>query len=370
MSKRILALAVLGVGLAGVPARAQDFQQRTDLHGFGSWAFGSTDGNRYLAGEDGREYRNSTLGLAVDAAPSEHLRVVGQAFWNESDEGTRAEFDYAFAEWKFSDSLRLRAGQVKMPFGLYGEVARVGTLRPFLDLPQAVYGPIGLTGEHYRGLGVTGRHTLGDKWNLDYDVYGGGMVLREFLPPEAFVLDEPIDSTTEIEETKDLIGGRAMLETPVDGLKFGASAYTGLETAVESRRTVYGFSGEYLNGPWSLRSEFAHETVVDDLKVDGYYFEAAYRIGRHWQVAAQYDHLTTEVFEAPNPDDPSLLDHKEWAVGLNYWFSPNFVLKLDYHYVDGNRFAAPDLADFVETIHAGALEPKTNLIQFGTQFSF
>jgi hypothetical protein len=372
MSRHVIAaLALSASALLALPASAEDVAEKVQLHGFGSWAFGDTDGNRYLAGEEGREYRNTTLGLSVDANAGERLRVVGQAFGTESDEGSKAEFDYAFAEWKFSDTFRLRAGQVKLPFGIYTEVARVGTLRPFLDLPQAVYGPIGLTGEHYRGIGVTGRKALGSNWALAYDAYGGGMVLKELLPPEAYLLGEAIDNSTEIEETKDLLGGRAVLETPVEGLRFGASAYTGVEVAETTRRrTVYGFSGEYVEGPWSLRSEFAHETVKNDLKVDGFYLEAAYRLGAHWQVAAQYDHLTTAIFEAPNPPQPSLLDHEEVALGLNYWFSPGFVLKLDYHRVDGNRFANPDLADFVETIESGQLKHKTNLVQFGAQFSF
>jgi hypothetical protein len=371
MSRKVVVMLAFTAGALAGTASAQSLDGNVQVHGFGSWAFGDTSANRYLAGEPAREYRHTTLGMSVDASPTDRLRVVGQAVWTESDEGTRAVFDYAFAEWKISDSFRLRAGQVKLPFGALSEVARIGTLRPFLDLPQAVYGPIGLTGEHYRGLGVTGRHSLGGKWELEYDVYGGGMVLQEFLPPEAYLLGEPIDpeNTTEFEETGDLIGGRAVFDTPVDGLRLGLSGYSGRETG-SNRRSVFGAHVEYVAGPWSLRSEYAHELVVDDLKVDGFYAEAAYRFGSHWQVAGQYGHLTTAVHEAPDPSVPSLLDHEEVVGGLNYWFSPSFVLKLDYHRVNGNRFAAPDGEDFVSVVESGNLKAKTNLVQFGAQFSF
>jgi len=371
MSRNVVAAMALASSLLVASAPAEDLGGNVQVHGFGSWAFGDTNFNRYLAGEPDREYRHTTLGLSVDANPTERLRVVGQAFWSDTDAGTEAEFDYAFAEWKVSDSFRLRAGQVKLPFGIYSEVARVGTLRPFLDLPQAVYGPVGITGENYRGLGVTGRHSLGRKWAVEYDVYGGGMILKEFAPPEQFLLGEEIhpEEATEFEETTDLIGGRLVFETPVEGLRFGSSAYTGHETG-SSRRTVYGFHAEYLAGPLSLRSEYAHETVKNDLKVDGVYAEAAYRIGSHWQLAGQYGNLTTAVHEAPDPTVPSLLDHEEVVVGLNYWFNPSFVLKVDYHRVEGNRFAAPDVEDFVEVVESGGLKSKTNLWQFGAQFSF
>jgi Phosphate-selective porin O and P len=373
MSKATIAAAVLTALSFVASGFSEDLTQKIQLHGFGDWTFGDTDDNRYLAGEPGREYRHTTLGLAFDANVTDRLRVVGQVLWRDTDETTGSVFDYSFAEWKFSDDIRLRVGQVKLPFGISSEVARVGTLRPFVDLPQGVYGPIGLTGEHYKGIGLTGRHSLGRAgWEVSYDVYGGGMVLEEFQPPEAFVLGEPIDPdhVTEVEETNDLIGGRVILEAPVAGLRFGASSYTGKEIRVDKRRTVYAVHAEYGADPWSVRTELAHETAKGDLKVDGFYAEVAYRITPHWQVAVQYDDLTTEVHDAPTPAVPSLLDHRELAVGLNYWFNRQFVLKLDYHHVKGNRFAAPVADEFVKTIESGRLQDKTDLVQFGAQFSF
>jgi hypothetical protein len=49
-------------------------------------------------------------------------------------------YDYGFAEWRFSDALRLHAGRMKHPFGIYSEIFDVGTLRPFYTLSQSVYG--------------------------------------------------------------------------------------------------------------------------------------------------------------------------------------------------------------------------------------
>ena len=55
-------------------------------------------------------------------------------------------------------------------------------------------------------------------------------------------------------------------------------------------------------------------------------------------------------------------DHQEGTIGLNYWFTPNFVLKLSYHYVDGLLAISPE----------EIVDPKenTNLVIFGSQFSF
>src|SRR5437762_3503282 len=117
MSRKVVVMLAFTAGALAGTASAQSLDGNVQVHGFGSWAFGDTSANRYLAGEPAREYRHTTLGMSVDASPTDRLRVVGQAVWTESDEGTRAVFDYAFAEWKISDSFRLRAGQVKLPFG-------------------------------------------------------------------------------------------------------------------------------------------------------------------------------------------------------------------------------------------------------------
>lgn len=358
----------LALGLL-TPAAAQDAEPRVQVHGFGSWAYGRTNGNDYLAGSEDGRYDDADLALNVVAAPLEHLRIVGQPHWKDGPEGTHAKLDYAFAEWRFSDRLHLRAGKVKQPFGISTEVFAVGTLRPFTELPQAVYGPVGLVGENYKGIGLTGLVAFHSHWGLAYDVYGGGQELEEYLPPEAVAEGEAFEDPIGLERTRDIVGGRVRLETPIAGLSFGVSAYTGNEIGSE-RRTGVGFQAEYLDGPWSLRSEYAHETVKDDLQADGFYVEAAYRVDVHWQVAAQYGHLTSELAPVPEPEAPSLLKHKEVAAGVNYWWTSDFVFKLSYQRVDGNRFAGPAPEDLAAAVAAGTLMEKTNLFLVSTQFSF
>ena len=109
------------------------------------------------------------------------------------------------------------------------------------------------------------------------------------------------------------------------------------------------------------------------MKVYGIYVELAYRIDPHWQVAGQYGRLSSELLDVPLilPGGESLREHKELAVGLNYWFSPALVFKLAYHRVDGNRFAAPEaLEDLPALVSSGGLRTKTNLVEFGVQFGF
>ena len=41
------------------------------------------------------------------------------------------------------------------------------------------------------------------------------------------------------------------------------------------------------------------------------------------------------------PVGQSLLEHRELAGGVNYFFSPNFVMKASVHHTTGNHFAQP-----------------------------
>ena len=58
------------------------------------------------------------------------------------------------------------------------------------------------------------------------------------------------------------------------------------------------------------------------------------------------------------------------ALGVNYWFGPNFVLKLSVHSVDGNLFAHLEGEELLEALAAGGLDKSTDLVIFGAQFSF
>lgn len=352
-----------------VSANAQDLASGVAVHGFGNWAYGRTDGNRYLSGDEGGRYDDAAFSLNVAASAGDRLRVVAQPFWEDGPDGAELSLDFAFAEWTFSDKLKLRAGKVPLPFGISTEVFDVGTLRPFLALPQAVYGPVGIVGEGYAGVGLTGAFDFERGWGLEYDVFGGGQHLEEFFPPEAVARGEDFDEPEKVERTRDMFGAHLVLATPFEGLSVGGSVYTGIESAV-SRRSGLGLQAQYETNSWSLRSEYVHQVVEDDIKATGFYGEAAYRLDSHWQIAAQHSRFNLELTGVPAPAAASLLDHEETAVGLNYWWNYNFVFKLSFHHVDGNRLAGSDPRALAAAVAAGTLDPKTNLVAFGAQFSF
>jgi len=354
--------------LAASPAFTQEGPEWASVHGFGGDAYGHTEDNLYLVGGPHGAYQNAQLALSVIASPSEKLQITSQLSWKQEEDGTSTELDYAFAEWRFSDALRFRAGRAKQPFGIYTEIFDVGTVRPFYSLPQGVYGPAALVAKGYDGVGLTGRVGLGTRWALGYDAYGGGVRLAstELAPG----IDTGEGAAEEVEIIRDAVGGRVNLESPVPGLRFGASAYSGKEEREEQvRHSVYGVHAEYLADGWSIRSEYVWHPEKEGPHLRAAYFEAARRFGGHWQGAVRYDWSDTTFPSAAEPlPATSLGRHEDAAVGLNYYLSSAFVMKASYHHVDGNRFARPE--DLVGTLTTGELKPRTDLVVVGAQFSF
>lgn len=342
--------------------------------GFGGWSFAKTNHNNlYLGGMPEGNSARAQLSLNLVETVNDRIRIVAQTFWTEDENGSSTHLDLAFAEWRLSAKVRIRAGQINMPFGIYAEITDVGTLRPFLSLPQGVYGPVGLAAEYYKGIGITGILSGSSEWSCRYDLYAGGTDLEEFLPPEAFLKGQPVGTSSETEEesTRNVIGGRFTVHSPLDHLEFGASAYSGTLIASGSpRRSVAAGHVSFLDDRWSIRTEYAYQSTSREGTAGGFYVEPAFRINEHWQVAGQYNRLRTTIFGVTNPPEPSFLIHREAAIGLNYWSSPKLVLKTSFHQVNGNRFAGPSPETYAQLVEAGQLQHRTSLFMFGVNFSF
>jgi hypothetical protein len=364
LERVILALSLL----AAVPARAVDVADgKLSVDGFGQAGYGRTNGNTYSLGNEAGQYQNTSLALTFTARPAERLTVAGQLFVDASGE---AGADWAFAEWRASDLFRLRVGKVKQPLGLSMEVADVGTLRPFFTLPVSLYGPANMGAEAYFGAGITGEIELGS-WDLSYDLYGGEIAMDLYQPFELALAEPgPYDfSQVTLEESsaREVVGARVTLTTPVEGLSFRVSGFDGMHTETEEeverlRITVIGVSAEYLVDRLSFRGELFRQTEGDFETALAGYLEAAAFVTKHVQVAARLEAYQVDVEGYSGP--PSLLRHREAALGVNYWATPELVFKVSAHEIAGNRFAVP--AGVVDD----PLPEHTRLFVAGAQFSF
>ena len=373
MKSRILftaAALIIFLGFSNV--NAQENSDQVIIHGFGAWGAGITDGNEYLGSTEDGDYDILRYALNISSNPYENLRLNGQFEMHGEEGETELEIDFAFAEWAFSDQLKFRIGRVKHPFGIYAEIYDIGTVRPFFELPQGIYGPVEAVAEGYQGLGFSGSTFSEGGWGISYDIYGGELNLETEEPWEE---EEGAEEEAEEEEEESAIvfGGRLIIDPGVEGFSFGFSGYygkteneeeaeeeeAGEEESEDSERYVLGLQAEYDYDKINIRSEYVmKEDLNEDESMNSAYVEASYKLTEHWQAAVLYDYSKTNIDDLED-EESSILEHTDIAFGLNYWFNTNFVLKLSYHMVDGNRFAVSDED-----------EKKTTMISFGSQYSF
>ena len=158
---------------------------------------------------------------------------------------------------------------------------------------------------------------------------------------------------------------------PGCGVRLGVSAYTGQDEDAEpddARHTSAGAHVEYVTQSWSVRSEYSHVRDRQETSTDAFYLEAARRLGDAWQIAARYDRFAARMNEVDTDAAPSLLEHREVTLGLNYWFHPDLVAKLALSDIEGHRFARPE--DLADAVADGALPQRIRHLSLGVQFAF
>jgi hypothetical protein len=371
----VATLAVVSFMLGAGPCPAEE-SEAVSIHGFGGWAAGytSNDNDFNDTASNDLAVENYYFTLNVFARPFEKATIHAQPTWESNLLGKEAKLDLVYLEWTFLPETRVRAGKIRNPLGIYTEIFKVGTLRPFYLLPNAMYrnGP-----ESYTGVGLNRVQKLGT-WELEFDLVGGQM---DFMP---MVTDmkvgmnpktgQPIFASVNSQrEGRDLFGGGLLVRPPVQGLEVSIAGYgteiwagplEGPVTDVSTKRTNALTGGlEYTTTKLSLRAEGLG--VWGDMAFKTGYVEAAYMLTDHWQVAAQYD---VQRRNDPPAIQKQLADHSAIGAALNYWINSNVVWKANYYHVTDNYLARPE--DAVNKALAGQLERKTDVFVLGLHFSF
>lgn len=222
-------LSALLVSLFGVrDAHAQGLDDLAgdpiEFHGFVSQGYVKSTGNDYLAKSKGDgSLELSEIGFNFTKGVTDQLRVGAQVFAQDmGPTGNFApRFDWFYLDYRYRDWLGARFGRIKMPFGLYNEVNDVDVARQPILLPQSIYQV-----DHRQFLfAQTGGELYGEIplhgiGSLEYRLYGGTITLDVGGNP-------PAPGITVIDPKFQYVyGGRAMWETPIDGLRAGLSVQT------------------------------------------------------------------------------------------------------------------------------------------------
>jgi hypothetical protein len=379
MRRTALPAALLALSALAAPARAVDVNEgQLTIHGDGQWAYQRTSGqNAFDEATPAGNYDTAMFDLVLTARPAENLVISAQLGFDPDGSG----LEWGFAEWRYSELLRLRMGKVQQPFGNLNELRFAGTTRPFFHLPYSVYGPANVVGTAYLGAGATGQLASDSGWTLAYDLYLGAAKLSEAEPYAAIkrTAGEDLSQPVEVEryQVRDLVGGRLSLTTPQE-VVVRLSGFAGQllhgtpATGTSSERfNALGGSVQYRGEQLWLSAEAFRSQEGDGEVAWTSYATAGWMLTEHLQVSAQWEWARTVFDGSPRS---TLLRHQSNGLGLAWWVNPSLVFKANWQRVDGNRFAFPEgvspaaLAGFGSpTLAVGEV---TDVITLGTQFAF
>lgn len=351
--------------------------QNLQIHGFFSQGWlKSTDNNNVFGNSSSAEgsFDFREIGLNASMRPLSNLQFSVQGLSRTAGNGSpgNIRLDYGFIDYTFSNQensqLGIRLGRMKNPIGFYNDTRDVPFTRPSILLPQSIY----FDRTRKLAIAADGAHLYGE-YRSDYgDVSFQAGVVRPLVrgdEAEAAVFSGALYPGHLVPNMSyvgrvnyELDGGRVRFGISATQLNMGYSRVPGapLAPGVPGADLPEGsvhfiplvFSAQYNAERWSLTSEYAirfleYKNFGPKMEVTGesYYFQGVYRFTPELEGIIRYDVLYTDG------DDPS---GKRWAasraargrpahtrfakditVGLRWNITPQFMLRGEYHRVNG-----------------------------------
>lgn len=352
--------------LGSVHSSAQD----VDIHGFISQGYLKTNQNNYLANSDDGSFQFNEMGINFTTFVSKDLKVGCQFFARDLGELGNDEIvvNWALAEYTYRNWLGLRAGIVKLPFGLYNDTRDFDSLRTWIFLPPSVYDEwLRDNINKIKGIELFGSLSLSSLGMLKYQAtYGISPTTTESGTAKFITEVGPnrLTSLSEIEIEKGFCV-RLIWNTPVDGLRFGGSymssdmnyagTASGADVSINLTNThVAIFSAEYVyrnlkvvaENFWNI-VDIHTEVSINGNPIDpidftndvkgAYYASIGYQF-TDWFEASYY--YSTSV--GPDKSLGPLNELKDNCISLKFNINYNWIAKLETHIMDGKYGVSPD----------------------------
>lgn len=370
---RLLAVCATTCLALGAPAAAAQDETGVQIHGFVSQGYIKTTRNNYLGPSARKQghFEFSEVGINVTKQITDKLRVGAQLFAHDLGPlGNYApQFDWYYLDYRFFDWFGIRAGRTKLPFGLYNEANDIDAGRVPVLLPQSIY-PVASREILFAQTGaeVYGDVSLGDAGSLEYRAYGGTIYVNT------------ADASPQLRgfEVPYVVGARAMWSPRIEGLRLGGSVQAvrlDLKYAASPEETAFyqaqgqlppDFNGivtlelpvrlwvasvEYQRQGLMLAAEVGRNhyrtklslLVPDTLMTSqGLYLMGSYQVAPWFTPGLYYSLLLPNVRE--EIDKRSTYQH-DVAMTLRYDLTPNWLLKLEGHYMSGTAGLTSALND-------------------------
>jgi hypothetical protein len=373
MSRWALGALVLAFA-AGVTNGQSLDELNLQIHGFATQSFLYSNVNNYL----GMNTSSGTAGwteaaLNLNSQPSDNLRIGIQFHYTRLGifGGDGITVDWALGDYKLRDWLGMRAGKVKMRWGLYNDTQDYDPGYMWSLLPENIYG-IDYRSTDLAQMGVEfyGRVPLKKRLGkIEYSIwYGDYFYAADEGPMESFreqglnFISPPGGKTP---------GFDLRWATPISGLNIGGSlmAYdaSGTLTNGTYRQPLaywptgylqYEFKKFFCSGQYaklvqwqnvSLQGQASVSSVIDERD---WFLMGGYHLTKKLQAGAYYAH---DFFAGTDQSNPANYFHESVASG-RYDITPNFYAKLETHFIGGYSLG------FYNVDNPNGLQKRTNLV--------
>lgn len=267
------------------------------------------------------------------------------------DDGeTETNLEYLTIDWFLNDYMTLVAGKFLSPIGQFRQNLHPSWINKLPSAPPG-FGHDGAAPVSDVGVQLRGGFPIGNV-RTNYALFASnGPELKAEFEDDEYELDgveaEGFGSDGDGEK---VIGGRIGI-IPFPGFELGLSAASGKATVTsvedgdstllsdEGARDydVIGADFNWQIQGFSLRGEYIETEVGSDngggtaasagAEWETWYTQGAYRFNKtNWELVTRYTD-----FDSPH----NAKDQKQWALGVNYLISNNFIAKLGYEFNDG-----------------------------------
>jgi hypothetical protein len=300
------------------------------IDGFGTQGYLRTTDNVFQKANSRGTFDFSAYSLVFKANVDEKFTV-----WSElhtsSEINDMIVLEWAFAEYKFSDTLHVMFGKMHTPIGIYNEVRNVYPVIPLSILPAFYTEATEFSPATMKGAALKGRFSMG-KIGGEYDLFGGMSYFSH---------------TGATRPYENMVGARLWINSPNSTLRFGQTLFTGVEmlaTGARVRMTTYIPSFEYFSPiGLTVRGELGlhyHQGELENPKDPrrlGYYVEATYPVTEDFMPVVRYDVYYPRARAVKVLND----FQKDLTFGFNYSFASYFVWKAEVHSIKGTTLLDP-----------------------------
>jgi hypothetical protein len=346
---------------------------RFQIHGFISeGGFWSTD-NDFIGTSSRGSLELFEVGLNVTTQLADRLRAGMQLYGRAI--GTFKDppgIDWAYLDYRWRDWLGLRAGIIKMPFGLYNEYVDADSARLSILMPQSVYPLRDRTALlSQTGFSVYGTKRIGSAGELEYQAWLGTLN----VPANALEL---VGATLDRIDTKYVTGAQLFWRPPIEGLRVGGSylrvsidfdvtlasasvaqlvmlglvppEFDGAVRISQRPARVWVASAELVRDDWLFAAEYSRwfkrqSTTLPDLlptieeDSERFYAMLTRRICA-WEVGGYYavTHVDANDRQARDETKFPVRAHgfqRDLAATVRYDVNEHWTWKLEGHFIDG-----------------------------------